>query len=110
MAGKKPAKIAFKNKAEEQAARAAARLKNYVVVRKDDARIAKFPHPENGEGFSLEKAQLKAIPAHPEQPAYGIITVGQYEFIASHPEPITPQAAVNLFAAENPASDEGDQE
>jgi hypothetical protein len=101
---KKPAKIAFKNKAEEQAARAAARLKNYVVVRKDDARVAKFTHPEGGDGFSLENAQIKAIPVHPEQPVYGIITVAEYEFIASHPEPITHQAAVNLFAAENPAS------
>jgi len=100
MAGKKPGPTNFKNKAEEAAAREAARLHKYLIVRKDDARIAKYQHTDGGEGFSLESAQLKALPAHPEQPAYSLITVQQYEFIQDHPEPLTAQEAVNLFARE----------
>ena len=103
---KKSAKIAFRNKGEAEAAANAARKANYVVVQKADARQAKFPHPVGGDGFSLETAQIKALPAHPEQPAYGLITVAEYEFIMDHPEPITTQAAVNLFAAEGPTDSE----
>lgn len=105
---KKSAKIASRSKGAEAAN--AARNSNYIVVRKDDARIAKYGHAPGGEGFSLENAQLKAIPAHPDQPTYGLITVEQYEFIQNHPEPITPQAAVNLFARENPAAGDSDEE
>lgn len=100
MAGKKPGPTNFKSKAEEAEAREKARLQKYVVVQKGDARVAKYNHTPGGEGFSLEHSQRMAIPAHPDQPAYGLITVQQYEFIKDHPEPLTSQEAVNLFARE----------
>jgi len=101
---KKPAKIAFKNKGEELAAQEATRLQSYVVVQKADARRAKYAHTPGEEGFSLESAQLKAIQVHPEQPDYGIITVGEYEFIQNEDAAITTQQAVNKFAAQNPVA------
>jgi hypothetical protein len=82
----------------------------YLVVYRDDIARGKYHATGKGDGFTEELATSLAVPAHPDAPAFAVVTTAEYEAAKESESTVTiyDVLAERKRVAEAPAGSDAD--